>query len=304
MSSAEYFCDISLTPFCNPFHCKQHRMDLWISCSTGTFGWRNTVGSSTSCFLSSFRRSPISSYLQGFIIAIPKFWHCSSTSDLHITDSFTMSYCITYKQKVQHCLTLLHRFTDNRNQCIAYMYWEKDNAKGDPAPRIQKLSVWLGTITGKLLLVPELNQKGAFRAFDFAGSISSRLLPCFSSLSGVLHILGFLSKPSFHPHQLSLLRIREWLRLEVISGGHLVQAELPRVGCPGLHSYGFWLSSKCLQYLLYNHHSGIYLNEYFSPLITSMAFCWTLSNTPISHWAIWELQNWILFSKSVPTSAE
>lgn len=84
MSSAENFCDIPLlTPFFKHFGCMQHRWGMGISCSTGTLGWSSTVASSTSCFLSSCRRSPIYDYLQYFITVVPKLWHCSSAGDLH-----------------------------------------------------------------------------------------------------------------------------------------------------------------------------------------------------------------------------
>lgn len=149
MSSAEYFCDIPLlTPFCKSFCCIQHRRDLRISCSTGIFGWSNTAGSSTSCFLSSFRCSPISDYLQGFITAIPKLWHCSSADDLHTCHCWLLGVLLhnSSNQKVKHCLTLLHHFRGTRNQRIApllpgHTCQGKDNAGERPAPEIQKLSI-------------------------------------------------------------------------------------------------------------------------------------------------------------------
>lgn len=118
MSSAEYLCDILLlTLFCKAFCCIQHRKDSWISCSTGTFGWSNTVGSCTSCFLFFFRRSLITGYLQGFITAIPKLWHCSSMDDLHTSHCWLLSVLLhnPSNQKVKHCLTLLHHFRGTRS---------------------------------------------------------------------------------------------------------------------------------------------------------------------------------------------
>lgn len=147
MSSAENFCDIPLlTLFCKLFGCIQHKWHLGISCSTGTFGWSTTVTNSTSCFLSSFRRSPISDYLQDFITGIPELWHCSSAGDLHTCNCWLLGVPLHNRsnQKVKHCLTLLHHFRSTWNPCIApllpgYIHWEKDVAGQGPTPEIEKL---------------------------------------------------------------------------------------------------------------------------------------------------------------------
>lgn len=185
MSSAEYFCDISLlTPFCKPFCCIQHRRDLRPSCSTGIFGWSNTVGSSTSCFLSSFRCSPISDYLQGFITAIPKLWHCSSADDLHACHCWLLGVLLhnSSNQKVKHCLTLLHHFRGTRNQRIApwtYMLGE-GQCWGEASSWDTETVHLIGTTTGVLVAGTEglrgtENPERAFYTSDFACSFSPGL---------------------------------------------------------------------------------------------------------------------------------
>lgn len=115
MGSAGYFCDILLfIPFCKPFCCIQCRKDLQIPCLSRTFGRSNNV-------LSSFRHSHIPGYLQGFITAFPKLWHCSSADDLHAYLCWLLSVPLhnSSNQKVKHCLTILHHFRGTRNQNIA-----------------------------------------------------------------------------------------------------------------------------------------------------------------------------------------
>lgn len=235
VSSAEYFCDMSLLiPFCKCFGCIQHREDLQISCSTGTFGWSNTVGRSSSCFLSSSRCCPIFGYLQGFITAIPKLWHCSSADDLHTCHFWLLSVLLhkPSNQKVKHCLTLLHHFRGTRSQCIApwiYMLGEGQCQGGASSWSTKTLSL-IGTFTVKPvadtrgLSWPEY-RKGAFSMSDFAGSPSPGLPVSLLKFPAWCSSYLRLPQKALLPSSCTvpLLRITEWLRLKGISGGCLVQ---------------------------------------------------------------------------------
>lgn len=208
MSSANNFCDIPLlTPFCKLFGCIQHRWDLGISCSTGTFGWSTTVTSSTSCFLSSFRRSPISDYLQDFITVILKLWHCSSAGDLHTCSCWLLGVPLhsCSNQKVKHCLTLLHHFRSTWNQCTApWIYSLREGCCWGGASSWDRETVHLiGTTTGMEVggtegLRRSKKSHDNFLHFQLSIFFPSRTACC--SMYNALHVPDLLNKPLFHPH--------------------------------------------------------------------------------------------------------
>lgn len=133
-------------PFFFPFSnsgCMQHRWGMGISCSTGTLGWSSTVASSTSCFLSSCRRSPICDYLQDFITVVPKLWHCSSAGDLHSCNCCSLvSRCtpvLTWKSGTVWPYFTAVGACGTSALLPGYVHWRMDVTGEGPAPETEKL---------------------------------------------------------------------------------------------------------------------------------------------------------------------